>query len=464
MDKSPAYENFLNKMAAMQGQGKPKMSATTMKIGSGNLGKRVTNNERKITILKNIFKAQRQDIGENIKPSVNNLKESLLETNVIIRDISDILQGDFKDRIKILQDQIKDDTKRFQDQKRQEQESNLEKTKRVNKIGKKVGATLAKPFVGIFDQLKELGVILGTGLIANNIIKFVTDPKNAETVEKIFTTIKNNAGTILTAAGVLGTLGIIGGGGTLFSTLKFFYKRLLIPIAKFFTTGLGVIFLPLMLGGSTKQGDAKREKSDLDTSFKKFLGANMFLAGGDQKAFYSYDGFLNEFYKRENIKEFIDKIFKAEGEGIITMEDRQRYFLELQKIAMSEFLKTFEGGKYLEKEGVEQFLLQNSELPKFQFGGYSHGLGIVHPGEFVIKKSVVDKIGLAKLYATNSGMNLSESNIFFQDLEPMYMNVGESKVDNVPATQVLRVSSANVNNNYMKETPSLFGFSDLVYT
>ena len=144
------------------------------------------------------------------------------------------------------------------------------------------------------------------------------------------------------------------------------------------------------------------------------------------------------------------------------MADRQRFLLELQKVAMSEFLKTFEGGKYLEKEGVDKFLI-NSGLPKLHLGGFSHGLGIVEPGEFVFKKSVVDKIGLAKLYATNSGMNLSESNIFFEDLEPMYMNMGESKVSNVPATQVLRVSSSNINNNYMNETPSLFGFSDLVY-
>ena len=50
MDKSPAYENFMNKMASMQGQGKPKMSATTMKIGSGSLEKRVANNETKISI------------------------------------------------------------------------------------------------------------------------------------------------------------------------------------------------------------------------------------------------------------------------------------------------------------------------------------------------------------------------------------------------------------------------------
>ena len=37
MDKSPALENFMNKMAVMQGKGQPKMSATTMKIGSGGL-------------------------------------------------------------------------------------------------------------------------------------------------------------------------------------------------------------------------------------------------------------------------------------------------------------------------------------------------------------------------------------------------------------------------------------------
>ena len=443
---------------------KPKINKTTFKFGTGSLAGQVANNSKRIVLLRKVIQKQNTRINDDIKPSVDNVRESLLETNIILRDVSEVLQKDFKDRIKILQDQIKDDTRKFQDQKRKDQESNLEKTKRINKIGKKVSTTLAKPFVGFLDQLKELGVILGTGLIANNIIKFVTDPKNAEKVEQIFTTIKNNAGTILTAAGILTGLGLVGGGYGTFKFLKGFYKNLIIPIAKFFTTGMGTIFLPLMLGGSTKQGDATREKSNIDNKFKQFLGANMFNVGGDTKAFYGYEGFLNEFYKRENIKEFMDRVYKAEGEGIINMEDRQRFLLELQKIAMSEFLKTFEGGKYLEKEGVEKFLLENSSLPKFQFGGFSHGLGIVEPGEFVIKKSVVDKIGLAKLYATNSGMNLNESNIFFEDLEPMYMNMGESKVSNVPATQVLRVSSSNINNNYMNETPSLFGFSDLVYT
>jgi len=460
MDKSPAYENFLNKMASMQGQGKPKMSATTMRIGSGSIEKRITNNERKITILKNIFKAQKQDIGENIKPSVNNVRESLLETNIILRDISEIVQKDYGDRIKILQDQIKDDTRKFQDQKRGDQESNLEKTKRVNKIGKKVSATLAKPFVGLFDQLKELGIILGTGLIANNVIKFVTDPKNAEKVEKIFSFIKNNAGTILSVGGLLVGITALGG-------LKTIYG-LAIGLAKFFTTGLGVLLLPLMLGGSSKQGQNLQTNTNLSQNFNKFLDkedkdkrfAGMFVT--DRGPFSEFE---SAFYNRPEITSVTEKAVKLLQENKISKDDYDKVLLALKRVMIDEFARTFEGGKYLEKEGIDEFLLENSTLPKFQFGGFSHGLGIVEPGEFVFKKSVVDKIGLAKLYATNSGMNLSESNIFVQDLEPMYMSGGENnKISNVPATQVLRVSSSNVNNNYMNETPSLFGFSDLVYT
>ena len=438
---------------------KPKINKTTFKFGTGSLAGQVANNSKRIVLLRKVIQKQNTRINDDIKPSVDNVRESLLETNIILRDVSEVLQKDFKDRIKILQDQIKDDTRKFQDQKRGDQESNLEKTKRVNKIGKKVSATLAKPFVGLFDQLKELGVILGTGLIANNVIKFVTDPKNAEKVEKIFSFIKNNAGTILSVGGLLVGITALGG-------LKTIYG-LAIGLAKFFTTGLGVLLLPLMLGGSSKQGKNLQKNTNLSQNFNEFLDkedrdkrfAGIFVT--DRGPFSEFE---SAFYNRPEITSVTEKAVKLLQENKISKDDYDKVFLALKRVMIDEFIRNFEGGKYLEKEGIDQFLLENSTLPKFQFGGFSHGLGIVEPGEFVFKKSVVDKIGLAKLYATNSGMNLSESNIFVEDLEPMYMNMGESKVSNVPATQVLKVSSSNINNNYMKETPSLFGFTDLVYT
>ena len=89
MDKSsPVFENFMNKMSTMQGQGRPKMNRNTFKIGSGDLETRVANNEKKITTLKNIFKAQRVQIGEKLTPKVNVLEESLIRTNAIITDVA----------------------------------------------------------------------------------------------------------------------------------------------------------------------------------------------------------------------------------------------------------------------------------------------------------------------------------------------------------------------------------------
>ena len=84
MDKTSAvYENFSKKMEAMSGG--PKISRSTMKIGGGlGLEGRVANNEKKITVLKNIFKAQRQEIGDKITPKVNTLELSLNETTDIL--------------------------------------------------------------------------------------------------------------------------------------------------------------------------------------------------------------------------------------------------------------------------------------------------------------------------------------------------------------------------------------------
>ena len=83
MDKSsPVYENFAKKMDAMSG--KPKINRQTIKFGSGmGLEQRVGNNEKKITLLKNIFKAQKIDIGDKIAPTTPPLQTTLEETNEI---------------------------------------------------------------------------------------------------------------------------------------------------------------------------------------------------------------------------------------------------------------------------------------------------------------------------------------------------------------------------------------------
>ena len=124
MDKSsPVFENFENKMAAMSGR--PKINKSTFKIGSGDLGMRVANNERKITTLKNIFKAQKVEIGEKITPKVNVLEESLIKTNEILADVASQLERDFSQRLNEQKDLLEKERQNKLGSKREDKEERL---------------------------------------------------------------------------------------------------------------------------------------------------------------------------------------------------------------------------------------------------------------------------------------------------------------------------------------------------
>jgi len=178
MDKSsPVFENFENKMAAMQGQGGPKINRSTFKIGSGGLETRVANNEKKITTLKNIFKAQKVQIGEKLTPKVNVLEESLIRTNAIITDVAAQLEKDFSQRLDAQKKLLEQERKRKLDDKRQDKEGRIEAVK-VAKFVKSTTSTVTRPFKNIFDKILDFGklFLLGTGV--NAALSWLANPEN----------------------------------------------------------------------------------------------------------------------------------------------------------------------------------------------------------------------------------------------------------------------------------------------
>ena len=124
-DKSPAYENFMNKMAAMNSG--PKINVSTMKIGG--LEKRVANNEKKITKIKNIFKAQKIDIGDKISPKDSPINVTLEETNEILRDVSEILTTDYLRRQEEEEKEIKKMRDLLRKKRQKDSEDELEAAK-----------------------------------------------------------------------------------------------------------------------------------------------------------------------------------------------------------------------------------------------------------------------------------------------------------------------------------------------
>ena len=169
----------------------PKINKSTFKIGSGDLTMRVANNEKKISLLKNIFKAQRTEIGEKITPKINTLEESLISTTDILGVISQKLQLDMDQRIKDQKAAFENQRKLNLIDKRDKKEEEIE-AKRKSKVASKLGKTAIKPFVGIFDRLKRLALILGTGIIGTNLIRLLNNEDFKAKLEGIYNwTTKN---------------------------------------------------------------------------------------------------------------------------------------------------------------------------------------------------------------------------------------------------------------------------------
>ena len=205
MDKSsPVFENFENKMAAMSGR--PKINRSTFKIGAGGLEGRVANNEKKITTLKNIFKAQRVEIGEKITPKVNVLEDSLINTNLILADVARQLEKDFGNRIKTEKLLLSKERQDKLDRKREDKEGRIE-TKKIGKIATSIGSTIVKPFASILDKLLNFGKLFLAGVGVNAALTWLMDPKNMERFKGILKSIQDKP---LIALGTLGgTLFII---------------------------------------------------------------------------------------------------------------------------------------------------------------------------------------------------------------------------------------------------------------
>ena len=183
MDKSsPVFENFENKMAAMSGR--PKINRSTFKIGSGDLGMRVANNERKITTLKNIFKAQRIEIGDKITPKVNTLQESLIKSNEILAEVSRQLNKDFSDRLKREKDLLKREQQNKLDKKRDDKEGRIEAVK-VAKFVKSTASTVTRPFKNIFDKILDFGKLFLAGVGVNASLRWLSNPENLKKFQKM---------------------------------------------------------------------------------------------------------------------------------------------------------------------------------------------------------------------------------------------------------------------------------------
>ena len=170
------------------------------------LEERVGNNERKITLLKNII----------------NYKDSLLpipkpeesdNTNLNISDRLDnigealgLIGGLFKLQLSSLQDKEAQDLKDKAEEDKRLRESNLEAKKQDKKKKKDTGFKV--PGKGIIGNLQRFFTNVALGAASIKVLDWLKDPANQKNVTKVATWLKDNAKTIFTGLFVLAGLDI----------------------------------------------------------------------------------------------------------------------------------------------------------------------------------------------------------------------------------------------------------------
>ena len=385
----------------------PKINKSTFSFGSGSLMKRVANNEKKITVLKNIIQTNRSNIGEKITPKMSSLQESLMVTNEVLVDIARQLEEDFDSRVdekKLLLQKSRSEKLEI---RRQNFEERLE-TKKTEKTVATAAKKTIKPLGNIFSKIFSLVKILGTGLLVNyvvgnfdKIIGFFSGDtfKNIQAkLTQAYQLINKHMGLIVAVGAGLVALSLAG------------------TIANIVSVGSGLIGIltnPVVLAG---------------------LGILVSFAALSKIGKEVFDA------KVEGAENSVDEL-KKEGLDQGTAEI-------LTDLASP---KDLDGNRILEGYGAPTTTNIDGDI-----GGNSFF-------PFMLNQDLNKEKNL-KLNDDND-----VSSVEIQELPPIDMRE-QKKADRYlepggsTGTKVAVVSSFNGMNNYMKETPSLFGFSDLVYT
>lgn len=173
-------------------------------INVSSLEKKVSNNSRKITSLKNISKTQSERIsGTNIGSKLPGSSTAKVEDNISainksVSSIAEILSG----RKKLLDDTSAYERRKAEQDKRSLSESKLEK--RFDGL-KRVAEKIIAPVKSILDRIIDFFVTVFLGRVVYKLIEWMGDPNNKSKVKSIIRFVKDWWPALLGAYVLFGT-------------------------------------------------------------------------------------------------------------------------------------------------------------------------------------------------------------------------------------------------------------------
>ena len=227
------------------------------------LEERVSNNERKITLIKNILNYQ-DSLLPIPKPEEDDGDDS---SNLNIADRLDnigdalgVIGGLFKLQLSSLQDKEEQDRKAKADQDKRDREAALE-AKKATKSKKK--SPFQRGTIGFFDRLKKFFLNIAIGAAVLKAIEWLKSPENVAKVESFTKWLEDNAAAIFTTIGALATITAIAGVvNTIKGIWQFGSVLLAIGTNPFFWAAVGLIASMWMLSKLGLELAKAREERD----------------------------------------------------------------------------------------------------------------------------------------------------------------------------------------------------------
>ena len=165
----------------------------------GNIDKRVGNNERKITLLKNIFKARKDNVDKKvgIQTSLQGILQSIAESVDSIRDTLIKRQESGEEGAEGRR--IRGEQAEFE-----QREKDLEKKKRFEGL-KKVGNRVLAPVKSLWERIWNFIKTLFLGKILLKFLEWIASPANQQKIRSFIRFVKDWWPALLGAVVLFGT-------------------------------------------------------------------------------------------------------------------------------------------------------------------------------------------------------------------------------------------------------------------
>ena len=295
------------------------------------LEERVGNNERKITILKNIInykdsllpipKPEESDnTNLNISDRLNNIGEAL-----------GVIGGLFKLQLSSLQDKEEKDRQDAEEEKRSAREAELEAKKATKS---KPDSKLKIPKLGFFETLKKFFLNVALGAATLKLVEWFKNPANRDKILAFTNFLKDNAKAIFVTLAALVALNFVASLIGILATLKLVSGILLNPIVLTILGSLAVGSflkkLQIRVAGGKEFDAARLKEGELQDKANKLgvmytpQGAQVSVNGvlydvmeagtSEQKA--AHINYLNEKKRLDKIKASMDAELNEVSENV----------------------------------------------------------------------------------------------------------------------------------------------------